>query len=246
MRKCCPQRPPQERFVEVLVPSPKGTQPTLHARTQLQTFNRHPRQKPPVEPLTGGVLLRDQGQPAAETVRPDQLLLKGLGSVMMLGNRLVENNFPGPLALEVMVKSTLGNTHGAEDVVQGRPPEAVAAEQVSCRLYDSIACVRRMAYHNKTLSGVDCPIIVASIVPQGPAVVQSLFVGIFSCFPNRPVVQYRPFACRGLDCCTQIGGQGRPAAYASVAQLDRASVFGTEGWGFESLRTRFFFCAFLC
>ena len=23
---------------------------------------------------------------------------------------------------------------------------------------------------------------------------------------------------------------------ASVAQLDRASVFGTEGWGFESLR----------
>jgi hypothetical protein len=24
--------------------------------------------------------------------------------------------------------------------------------------------------------------------------------------------------------------------FASVAQLDRASVFGTEGWGFESLR----------
>ena len=24
--------------------------------------------------------------------------------------------------------------------------------------------------------------------------------------------------------------------HASVAQLDRASVFGTEGWGFESLR----------
>ncbi len=26
---------------------------------------------------------------------------------------------------------------------------------------------------------------------------------------------------------------------ASVAQLDRASVFGTEGWGFESLRACF-------
>ncbi len=25
---------------------------------------------------------------------------------------------------------------------------------------------------------------------------------------------------------------------APVAQLDRASVFGTEGWGFESLRAR--------
>ena len=24
--------------------------------------------------------------------------------------------------------------------------------------------------------------------------------------------------------------------HGSVAQLDRASVFGTEGWGFESLR----------
>ena len=27
--------------------------------------------------------------------------------------------------------------------------------------------------------------------------------------------------------------------YAPVAQLDRASVFGTEGWGFESLRAYF-------
>ena len=27
---------------------------------------------------------------------------------------------------------------------------------------------------------------------------------------------------------------------ASVAQLDRASVFGTEGWGFESLRAYWF------
>lgn len=26
--------------------------------------------------------------------------------------------------------------------------------------------------------------------------------------------------------------------WASVAQLDRASVFGTDGWGFESLRTQ--------
>ena len=31
--------------------------------------------------------------------------------------------------------------------------------------------------------------------------------------------------------------------FASVAQLDRASVFGTEGWGFESLR-RYFLGAF--
>jgi hypothetical protein len=28
---------------------------------------------------------------------------------------------------------------------------------------------------------------------------------------------------------------------APVAQLDRASVFGTEGWGFKSLRVRHFF-----
>ena len=31
----------------------------------------------------------------------------------------------------------------------------------------------------------------------------------------------------------------RSQAQASVAQLDRASVFGTEGWGFESLRVYF-------
>jgi hypothetical protein len=42
-------------------------------------------------------------------------------------------------------------------------------------------------------------------------------------------------------------GSGRPPmvagrqnrydpSHAPVAQLDRASVFGTEGWGFESLR----------
>lgn len=29
--------------------------------------------------------------------------------------------------------------------------------------------------------------------------------------------------------------------FAPVAQLDRASVFGTEGWGFESLRVRWIF-----
>jgi hypothetical protein len=29
--------------------------------------------------------------------------------------------------------------------------------------------------------------------------------------------------------------------HASVAQLDRALVFGTKGWGFESLRTYFTF-----
>ena len=32
---------------------------------------------------------------------------------------------------------------------------------------------------------------------------------------------------------------GRLCARASVAQLDSASVFGTEGWGFESLRAYF-------
>ena len=31
----------------------------------------------------------------------------------------------------------------------------------------------------------------------------------------------------------------RHLSSASVAQLDRASVFGTEGWGFESLRVYF-------
>ena len=32
-----------------------------------------------------------------------------------------------------------------------------------------------------------------------------------------------------------------PAHHGPVAQLDRASVFGTEGWGFESLRGHHFF-----
>jgi NADH:ubiquinone reductase (H+-translocating) len=37
-----------------------------------------------------------------------------------------------------------------------------------------------------------------------------------------------------------IEGRGATIAFhAPVAQLDRASVFGTEGWGFESLRARF-------
>ena len=31
-----------------------------------------------------------------------------------------------------------------------------------------------------------------------------------------------------------------PSLEAPVAQLDRASVYGTEGWGFESLQARFF------
>jgi hypothetical protein len=41
-----------------------------------------------------------------------------------------------------------------------------------------------------------------------------------------------------------LTAEGLPAkvaasiAKASVAQLDRASVFGTDGWGFESLRAR--------
>ena|GEM_PF-5090435 len=33
-----------------------------------------------------------------------------------------------------------------------------------------------------------------------------------------------------------ISGFCRMISDASVAQLDSASVFGTEGWGFESLR----------
>ena len=33
---------------------------------------------------------------------------------------------------------------------------------------------------------------------------------------------------------------------ASVAQLDRASVFGTEGWGFESLRACFMLLLVWC
>ena len=37
-----------------------------------------------------------------------------------------------------------------------------------------------------------------------------------------------PIAVLAYACYTDV--------YASVAQLDRASVFGTEGWGFESLR----------
>ena len=44
----------------------------------------------------------------------------------------------------------------------------------------------------------------------------------------RPEPDEWPIAVLGYACYTN--------AYASVAQLDRASVFGTEGWGFESLR----------
>ena len=43
-----------------------------------------------------------------------------------------------------------------------------------------------------------------------------------------------PIAVLGYACYTN--------AHASVAQLDRASVFGTEGWGFESLRAYWFVC----
>ncbi len=41
-----------------------------------------------------------------------------------------------------------------------------------------------------------------------------------------------------LDCPARQPGPVGPAGRktAPVAQLDRASVFGTEGWGFESLR----------
>ena len=35
----------------------------------------------------------------------------------------------------------------------------------------------------------------------------------------------------------QVAGQAN--SHAPVAQLDSASVFGTEGWGFESLRAYF-------
>jgi hypothetical protein len=37
---------------------------------------------------------------------------------------------------------------------------------------------------------------------------------------------------------------GRISTDASVAQLDRASDFGSEGWGFESLRMRQFYQGF--
>ena len=47
----------------------------------------------------------------------------------------------------------------------------------------------------------------------------------------RPEPDEWPIAVLGYACYTN--------AYASVAQLDRASVFGTEGWGFESLRVYF-------
>ena len=52
--------------------------------------------------------------------------------------------------------------------------------------------------------------------------------------PNkvRPEPNEWPIAVLGYACYTN--------AYASVAQLDRASVFGTEGWGFESLRAYWF------
>ena len=38
--------------------------------------------------------------------------------------------------------------------------------------------------------------------------------------------------------CTETNAEN---AIAPVAQLDRASVFGTEGWGFEPLRVRHLF-----
>ena len=51
----------------------------------------------------------------------------------------------------------------------------------------------------------------------------------------RPEPDEWPIAVLGYACYTN--------AYASVAQLDRASVFGTEGWGFESLRAYWLFCS---
>ena len=40
----------------------------------------------------------------------------------------------------------------------------------------------------------------------------------------------------GTGMNTAFGPFSPTKKFASVAQLDRASVFGTEGWGFESLR----------
>jgi hypothetical protein len=37
---------------------------------------------------------------------------------------------------------------------------------------------------------------------------------------------------------------GKVSLSGPVAQLDRASVFGTEGWGFDSLRGRHLLCVF--
>jgi hypothetical protein len=51
----------------------------------------------------------------------------------------------------------------------------------------------------------------------------------------------RPTAKRGPRPSCQAPGQSLElaACRAPVAQLDSASVFGTEGWGFESLRAYF-------
>ncbi len=37
----------------------------------------------------------------------------------------------------------------------------------------------------------------------------------------------------------KVSKSNKDNTFAPVAQLDRASVFGTEGWGFESLRAYF-------
>ncbi len=64
--------------------------------------------------------------------------------------------------------------------------------------------------------------------------------------PHRPRPSSRLRAPRPLSIRSQAPQldaprprcQNRPRPQAPVAQLDRASVFGTEGWGFEPLRVR--------
>ena len=51
------------------------------------------------------------------------------------------------------------------------------------------------------------------------------------CMPIPFILKLLPWSSATIDV----------VAFASVAQLDRASVFGTEGWRFEPSRVHFFY-----
>ncbi len=62
--------------------------------------------------------------------------------------------------------------------------------------------------------------------------------GAFSCVSLRPDARKDESTAHGNTLKTLVKSRisGGNSERAPVAQLDRASVFGTEGWGFESLR----------
>ena len=74
---------------------------------------------------------------------------------------------------------------------------------------------------------------------------QVVVLGVAGSNPVAPPTNTKATDVSGFDCsCASFGNEtrhvpkasARSLGYAPVAQLDRAPVFGTGGWGFESLR----------